>query len=103
MLNMDTIMFFVVTNLVLWVVTAVLWGIDKLMNRRTFKIGWADCGQIICFIDTVILIYSFIYLSISLIMGIYLETFILLLALIPVLSIAFLGGVIWKFANPSKN
>lgn len=101
MFDMDTILFFIVINLVLWVVTAVLWGIDKLMKRKTFKIGWTDCGQIICFIDTVILIYSFIYLSKSLIMGIYLETFILLLVLIPVLSIAFLSGGIWKFASHS--
>ncbi|WP_395319003.1 hypothetical protein [Fructilactobacillus frigidiflavus] len=95
--SLNSLIFLIVVNLVLWIVTACLWGIDKLMKRPAYKIAWSDCGQIICFIDTVIFIFSFIFYLIILILGIYLPNEILLICFVLVLIAAFIGSIIWKF------
>ncbi|KRN79220.1 hypothetical protein IV52_GL000627 [Fructilactobacillus lindneri DSM 20690 = JCM 11027] len=83
----------------MWIVTAALWLIDKLMKRKIYKNAWADCGQIICFIDTVVLIFSFILFGCLALLGIYMPKELIFMLFMPVLIAAFIGGVIWKFLN----
>ncbi|WP_395392227.1 hypothetical protein [Fructilactobacillus sanfranciscensis] len=99
MSSLNVLIFLLVANLVLWIITACLWGIDKLMKKPAYKIAWSDCGQVICFIDTVIFIFSFILYPIIFVLGIYLPSEILLILFIFILITAFIGGVIWKFLN----
>ncbi|WP_429971219.1 hypothetical protein ACQW5G_00870 [Fructilactobacillus sp. Tb1] len=97
--TINVLEFLLVVNIVMWIVTGCLWGIDKLMKKPAYKIAWSDCGQIICFIDTVIFIFSFILYGIILTLGIALPDEILLIIFILMLIPAFIGGIMWKFQN----
>ncbi|USS92738.1 hypothetical protein M8332_03640 [Fructilactobacillus ixorae] len=97
--SVNSLEFFAVANVILWIITALLWGIDRLMKKPAYKIAWADCGQIVCFIDAVILVFSILFYGIVVTLGMYIPDVMLLLIFIFVLVAAFLGGVIWKFLD----
>ncbi|USS85360.1 hypothetical protein M3M35_01465 [Fructilactobacillus myrtifloralis] len=97
--SVNSLEFFAVANVILWIITALLWGIDRLMKKPAYKIAWADCGQIVCFIDAVILVFSILFYGIVVTLGMYIPDVMLLLIFIFVLVAAFMGGVIWKFLD----
>ncbi|USS86635.1 hypothetical protein M3M38_00700 [Fructilactobacillus cliffordii] len=97
--SVNSLEFLAVANILLWIITALLWGIDRLVKKPAYKLAWADCGQIVCFIDTVILIFSIWFYGMVLTLGLYVPDVMLLLISIFVLIFAFVGGVIWKFLN----